>query len=164
MDKQVLRAIHYVIVALMLSTSAVYFLVTYQQFTDESGDGIRETPNEKEVQQGTSDMDSSQWAELDLGGKVQTIFFLVVALVYVPVGLWMLKQKHSNKPHIIAFGGSLSLILFYVISRTMSLPIVGIQNDIGMIDIVTKIFQAGIVASSAYLVIVRREQEKRVSR
>jgi hypothetical protein len=137
--------------------------VTYQQFTDESGYGIREMPNQKEVQQGTSDMDSSQWTELDLGGKVQTIFFLVVAIVYVPVGLWMLKQKHSNKPHVIAFAGSLSLILFYVVSRTISLPIVGIQNDIGIIDIVTKIFQSGIVVSSAYLVIMRRELEKKLS-
>lgn len=162
MDKQVLRVIHYVIVALMLSTSTIYFLVTCQQFTDESGDGIREIPNEKEVQHGTSDMDSSQWLELDLGGKVQTVFFLVVAIVYVPVGLWILKQKHSNLPHVMAFVGSLSLIILYVISRTASLPIVGIQNDIGTIDIVTKIFQIGIVASTAYLIIRRRKQEQKI--
>lgn len=146
----------------MLSTSAIYFLVTYQQFTDESGDGIHEIPGQKEIQQGTSDMDSSQWLELDLSGKIQTIFFLMVATIYIPVGLWMLKQVHSNKPHIIALGGSLSLILFYVISRTISMPIVGIQNDVGVIDIATKIFQSGIVMMSTYLVIMRKKLEHKI--
>lgn len=32
----------------MLSTSIIYFTVTYQQFTDESGDGTYEMPAEKE--------------------------------------------------------------------------------------------------------------------
>ena len=145
----------------MLSTSAIYFFVTYQQFTDESG-GIHEIPGEKEIQQGTSDMDSSQWLELDLSGKVQTIFFLIVATIYVPVGLWMLKQIHSNKPHVIALGGSASLILFYIISRTISVPIVGIQNDVGVIDIITKIFQSGIVMMSTYLVIMRKKLEHKI--
>ncbi len=158
-----LHIIHYVIAALMLSTSAIYFVVTYQQFTDESGSGIHEIPNEKEVEQGTSDMDSSQWSELDLGGKIQTVFFLTVALVYIPVGIWMLKQKHSNKPHIIALGGSLSLILFYIASRTVSFPIVGIQGDVGSIDIVTKIFQSGIVVGSTYLTVARKRLESNIS-
>ncbi|MDE1729126.1 MAG: hypothetical protein KGH81_08130, partial [Thaumarchaeota archaeon] len=118
----------YVLAALMLSTSAAYFTVTYLQFTDESGDGIREVSGEKETQQGTSDFDKSQWFELDLGGKIQTIFFLIVATVYIPVGMWILKNLNSEKPYFIAFIGSLSLIVFYIISRTINLPIVGIQN------------------------------------
>jgi hypothetical protein len=147
----------------MLSTSVIYFVVTYQQFTDESGNGIREIPNEKEVQQETSDMDGSQWSELDMGGKIQTVFFLTVALVYIPVGIWMLKQRHSNKPHIIALGGSLSLILFYIASRTVAFPIVGIQGDVSSIDMVTKILQSGIVVGSAYLIAARRKLENNLS-
>ncbi|MGI0066445.1 MAG: hypothetical protein ACREAT_06790 [Nitrosotalea sp.] len=137
--------------------------MTYQQFTDESGDGIREIPGDKEIQQGTSDMDGSQWSELDLGGKVQTIFFLTVSVVYIPVGIWMLKQRHSNKPHVIALGGSLSLILFYVASRTIIFPIVGIQNDVGSIDVIAKIFQSTIVVSSTYLIVTRRKLENNIS-
>ena len=158
-----LHIIHYVIVVLMLSTSAIYFVVAYQQFTDESGDGIREIPGEKEIQKGTSDMDGSQWSELDLGGKTQTIFFLIVSVVYIPVGMWMLKQRHSNKPHVIALGGSLSLILFYIASRTMAFPIVGIQGDVGSVDIVTKILQSAIVVGSTYLTITRRKLEDNLS-
>lgn len=154
-----LHIIHYVIAALMLSTSVIYFVVTYQQFTDESGGDIHEIPGEKEVQQGTSDLDGSQWSELDTGGKIQAVFFLTVSVVYIPVGIWMLKQRHNNKPHIIALGGSLSLILFYIASRMISFPIVGIQGDVGSIDIVTKIFQSSIVVGSAYLTISRRKLE-----
>ena len=144
----------------MLSTSAVYFVITYQQFTDESGDGIQEFPGEKKTSEGTNDMDSSQWMELDSGGKVQTIFFLIIATMYIPIGIWMLKKEHSNKPHMIAFGGSLSLILFYIISRNMILPVVGIQTDIGTIDIITKVLQTIIAAGSFSLIITRRKLEK----
>ena len=146
----------------MLSTSAIYFLVAYQQFTDESGDGIHELQGEKSSQEGTSDMDSSQWAELDLGGKVQTIFFLSITIIYIPIGIWMLKKEHSNKPHIIALGGSLSLILFYILSRNMTLPIVGIQTDVGTIDLITKTLQVLIVMGSLSLVITRRKLEKNI--
>ena len=149
----------YVLTALMLSTSAVYFTVTYQQFTDESGSGIHEISGEKETQQGTSDFDKSQWYELDLGGKIQTIFFLIVAIVYTPVGIWMLKNSNTKKPYFIAFMGSLSLIVFYIISRTINLPIVGIQNDVGSIDIAVKILQGGIMAGAIHMIRIKRKLE-----
>lgn len=154
-----LKIIACVITALMFSTSIIYFTATYQQFTDESGDGIREMSGEKETQKGTSDFDKSQWYELDLGGKIQTIFFLVVALVYIPVGIWMLKHWNSTKPHIIALVGSLSLVVFYVVSRTIALPIVGIQNDVGTVDITVKILQSAIVVGCSYILITRRNLE-----
>ena len=143
----------------MLSTSVIYFVVTYEQFTDESGDGIHEIPGEKEDQQGTSDFDKDQWYELDLGGKVQTIFFLVVAIVYIPVGIWMIKNRSNEKPLYIALLGSGSLIVFYIISRTVDLPIVGIQSDVNSIDIVVKILQGGIIAGSSYLLMIKRKLE-----
>ncbi len=153
---QHLKIITCVITALMFSTSIVYFTVTYQQFTDESGDGIREMSGEKETQQGTNDFDKSQWFELDLGGKMQTLFFLVVSLVYIPVGIWMLKHWNSTKPHIVALVGSLSLVVFYVVSRTITLPIVGIQNDVGIVDITVKILQSGIIVGCSYFLMIRK--------
>lgn len=157
--KKSLRLIHYVIVALMLSTSIIYFVATYQQFTDESGGGIKEIPGEKVAQEGTSDLDRNQWSELDFGGQVETIFFLVVSVAYIPVGMWMLKKIHSEKPHIIALVGSLSLVVFYVISRTVDLPLVGIQSDVGIIDITAKVLQGGIVAGTSFLIITRKRLE-----
>ncbi len=156
-----LRIIHYIITAFLLSTSVIYFVVTYQQFTDESGNGIHEIAGQKEIQQGTSDLDKSQWSELDLGGKIQTLFFLVAAIAYIPVGIWMIKQKYNEKPHFIALIGSLSLILFYVMSRAVSLPVVGIQTDIGSVDIIVKILQGGIIIGSSYLIMTRRKLENK---
>jgi uncharacterized membrane protein SirB2 len=155
------QVIHYIVVAMMLSTSIIYFVATYQQFTDESGDSTREIPSGNKTQEGTSDWDAHQWSELNVGAQMETIFFLIVSISYIPVGLWMLKKKHSQRPHIIALIGSLSLIIFYIVSRTINLPIVGIQTDIGAIDISTKVLQGGIIAGTSYLIVARKKLENK---
>lgn len=147
----------------MLSTSIIYFAATYQQFTDESGDSTREIPSGNGTQEGTSDWDANQWSELNVGAQMETIFFLIVSIAYIPVGIWMLKKNHSQRPHVIALIGSLSLIIFYIISRTMDLPIVGIQTDVGAIDISTKILQGGIIAGASYLIMVRKKLKNQPS-
>lgn len=154
-------AIHYIIVAMMLSTSTIYCVATYQQFTDESGDSIKEITSENKVQEGTSDWDANQWSELDVGAQMETIFFLIISIAYIPVGIIMLRKKHSQKPHIIALIGSLSLIIFYILSRTINLPVVGIQTDVGTIDISTKILQGGIIVGTSYLIITRKKLEQK---
>ena len=89
---------------------------------------------------------------LPLDAGLQTALFAVSGAAYVPVGLWILETKQKNKtPYIVAIVGSLSLILLYVASRTISLPIVGLQDDVGSIDILSKILQGGIIAGSAYI-------------
>jgi len=157
------RVIHYIVVAMMLSTSIIYFAATYQQFTDESGDSTREIPSGNETQEGTSDWDANQWAELNVGAQMETIFFLIVSISYIPVGIWMLKKQHSQRPHVIALIGSLSLIIFYIISRTIDLPVVGIQTDVGAIDISTKILQGGIVTGTSYLIMIRKKLDRSIS-
>ena len=147
----------------MLSTSIIYFAATYQQFTDESGDSTREIPSGNGIQEGTSDWDANQWSELNVGAQMETIFFLIVSIAYIPVGIWMLKKNHSQRPHVIALIGSLSLIIFYIISRTMDLPIVGIQTDVGAIDISTKILQGGIIAGTSYLIMIRKKLKNQPS-
>lgn len=155
------RIIHYIVVAMMLSTSTIYFIATYQQFTDESGDSTTEIPSGNKIQEGTSDWDANQWSELNVGAQMETIFFLIVSIAYIPVGIWMLKKKHSQKPHVIALIGSLSLIIFYIISRTIDLPVIGIQTDVGAIDISTKILQGGIVTGALYLIMIRKKLENK---
>ncbi|TRZ80846.1 MAG: hypothetical protein D4R90_00700 [Nitrosopumilales archaeon] len=153
------QVIHYIVVVMMLSTSTIYFVATYQQFTDESGNNIREIPTGNKTQEGTSDLDRVQWSELDTGAQIETVFFLMISIGYIPIGMWMLKKKHSQKPHIVALVGSLSLIVFYIISRTVNLPMVGIQTDVGIIDISAKVLQGGIIAGSSYLIITRKKLE-----
>ena len=163
MNKRSTQIIVYLVAAIMLSISAIYFVTGYQQLTDESAGGFHETKGDSENSQATSDLDKSQWSEIDLGGKVQTIFFLVVGVAYIPLGIWMLKNKNNKKPYIITFAGSLSLIVLYVLSRTVDLPVVGLQVDVGTIDIVSKIMQGAIVAGSSYVIIRMRKMENKVT-
>lgn len=163
MNKRSTQIIVYFVAAIMLSTSVIYFVTGYQQLTDESGDGFHEIKGDSENLQATSDLDKSQWSEIDLGGKVQTVFFLAVGVAYIPLGIWMLKNKNNKKLYIITFVGSLSLIVLYVLSRTIDLPVVGLQVDVGVIDIMSKILQGGIVVGSSYLIISMRKMENKLT-
>ena len=75
------------------------------------------------------------------------------------LGLWMAKSKGNRIPYMVAIVGSLALIALYVLSRTISLPIVGLQEDVGTIDVLSKVLQIGIVAGSVYLLKQNKRHE-----
>jgi hypothetical protein len=80
------------------------------------------------------------------------IFFTIVGIVYILVGFWMIKSKyHSKIPYIVAVAGSAALIVFYIATRTVSLPTIRLQTDTGTIDIVSKILQGSIIVGSLFL-------------
>ncbi|MDE1844650.1 MAG: hypothetical protein KGI10_04895 [Thaumarchaeota archaeon] len=88
----------------------------------------------------------------DVGSQIQTMFFATAGIVYIPLGIWMLKNRlHSRAPYVISIILSVFLIGLYIASRNINLPVVGIQTDVGTIDIVTKVVQMGIIAFSAIL-------------
>ncbi len=106
---------------LVLANSAIYFVTAYLEMQESS----------------------------DLTAQIQTMFFATTAMAYLPLGLWMLKNKlHSRAPYVIASMISISLIGLYIASRTIILPVVGIQNDVGLIDILSKILQGAILGTS----------------
>ncbi|CUR52199.1 membrane protein of unknown function [Nitrosotalea devaniterrae] len=85
--------------------------------------------------------------------QIQTMFFATAGIVYIPLGMWMLRNRlHSRGPYVISILVSILLVVLYVASRTINLPIVGIQTDVGTVDVITKIIQVGIIAISARLV------------
>jgi hypothetical protein len=113
-----------IIVILVLGNSGIYFVTAYSQMQESS----------------------------DLPSQIQTMFFATAAIVYLPLGIWMIKNNlHSRAPYIIASLVSIALIGLYVLSRTVSLPLVGIQEDVGVVDILAKITQGSIVAISLLL-------------
>jgi len=109
---------------LVLANSGIYFVTAYSQMQESS----------------------------DTGSQIQTMLFTTAAISYLPIGVWMIKNKlHSRAPYVIASLISVALIGLYVISRTVSLPVVGIQEDVGTIDILCKVSQGGIVVVSLLL-------------
>ena len=88
----------------------------------------------------------------DVGSQIQTMFFATAGIVYVPLGIWMLKNRlHSRAPYMISILVSVFMIVLYIASRNINLPVVGIQTDVGVIDLATKTIQLGIIAFSAIL-------------
>jgi len=109
---------------LVLANSGIYFVTAYSQMQESS----------------------------DSASQIQTMLFTTAAISYLPIGVWMIKNKlHSRAPYVIASLISVALIGLYVISRTVSLPVVGIQEDVGTIDILCKISQGGIIVVSLLL-------------
>lgn len=135
-----------VVAALLIATGAVYILVTVQE--------IGEAKAEFEDEQ-------SKKLEFDSAAYVQTAFFAGVGGSYIPIGIWTMHSKNNNRtPYYIAIVGSISLIGLYVLSRTIDLPLVGLQDDVGFIDIFSKILQGGIIATSVFVIATIRKDKK----
>lgn len=127
---------------LMLTTGAVYLFVATQEIVEAD-----------EVHQ-------DQSSESINGTLVEAVLFATVGGAYVPVGLWAISSRHSSKtPYFLAIVGSAALIILYLLSRTVSLPIVGIQDDVGFIDVSSKVLQGAIIAASAYIIIAIRKDK-----
>ncbi|MDE1862671.1 MAG: hypothetical protein KGI33_07150 [Thaumarchaeota archaeon] len=110
--------------ALVLANSGLYFYNAYSQMQEST----------------------------DAGSQIQTMLFTTAAISYLPLGVWMVKNKlHSRAPYVIASLISAALIGLYVASRMVSLPVVGVQDDVGAIDILCKVTQGAIVVVSLLL-------------
>ncbi len=136
----------YIITALMISASIIYLVVSFQNYEQISI---------------AHSSDSNAAADISAMTNEMT-FFLIVGIAYIPIAIWMLKVKHNSKiPYTIAIIGSAALILFYALTRTINIPTIGLQPDIGIIDIAAKVVQVGIVTISSYLIItvVRRRKQ-----
>ena len=110
---------------LALSNSGIYFATAYSQMQES----------------------------VDASSMIQTLLFATAAVSYLPLGIWMAKNRlHSRAPYVITSLISFALIGLYVLSRTISLPVVGIQEDIGAIDVISKVTQGTIIVVSAILI------------
>jgi glucan phosphoethanolaminetransferase (alkaline phosphatase superfamily) len=138
----------YVITALMLFTSLIYFYVTLQDYN--------------EISQMSSVNGKDATADI-MVTKNEMTFFLIVGIAYIPVAIWMSKVKHNSKiPYIISIVGSAALILFYILTRTINIGSIGLQNDIGIIDVTTKVIQVGIISISSFLIVTVVKEKQTV--
>lgn len=158
MEKKSAHVAAYVLAALMLSTGILYLTLAYGENQDHQAEAQASTndiepgeANEREASE-TGEQKTSTSESQGFGDMGEVVFFSIIGASYVPIGLWMLKKKAiSKKPYVIALIGSAALIAFYVATRTINIPMIGIQDDVGTPDITAKILQGTIVAISAYM-------------
>lgn len=171
MKTKPIKPIVYLVVALMLATSITYLVVAVEESSEigstsggnnenrASNTSSNENDNSNERVASNAEGGETVTAEAGeaLSAQIETTFFAVASAGYLVVGVWMLKKKENSKiPYVIAIIGSLSLIVLYVVSRMVSLPIVGLQEDMGFVDILSKILQSGIIAGCVYILMSYR--------
>jgi len=146
MNSKAVKSAMVSMVFLMLATGVLYLFVSTQEIADASLEFKENVGKPQEFQS---------------GAFIETAFFAAVGAAYIPIGVWATITKHTSKiPYILAIGGSVALICLYILSRTVDIPLVGQQDDVGFIDILSKVLQGGIIAVSAYIIISIRRDKK----
>ena len=64
--------------------------------------------------------------------QVEIILFVISGLIYFGIILWLIKTRFIKKsPYITVIVVSIALILTYIASRTIGVPIVGVEYYVG---------------------------------
>jgi hypothetical protein len=117
----------FIVGGLMLITGGIYFYESYSE---------------------------SQEFNTELAAQAETMFFATAGILYIPFGIWMLKSKLASRaPYIISIIGSVALIILYIASRNVNLPLVGQQEDVGITDLASKVLQMGIIIICSILLV-----------
>ena len=132
--KESSRLLVHIITLFMLSTAGVYFLATYLESTEDI---------------------------TEHAAQVEIILFSMVGITYIPLGIWMLKNRlNSRAPYVISIVISLALIGLYIAAKTVIMPIVGLEINVGIIDIISKVLQVAIVVTSVILLPQMKKNQK----
>ena len=129
MNKNLL--IVYVYCGILAATAIAYFIVAYGEYTDWMellSFGIHDETTEKQV---------------------EITLFVISGLIYFVIILWLIKTKFIKKsPYVGAIVVSVTLIVTYIASRTVGVPIVGIEYYVGKLDMISKFMQIVVIALS----------------
>jgi hypothetical protein len=132
--------IMYILLALIVSTAVIYFVVASQEYSDLVEFlqvGIQGETQEKQV---------------------EMALFIGAGIVYLGLFVWILKTKIRSKiPYIVVASVSVILIATYAASRTIGVPIVGVEYYIGKLDMVSKVLQVIMIGMSVYLISAARK-------
>ena len=130
----------YILLALIVSTAVIYFVVASQEYSDlvEFLEvGIQGETQEKQV---------------------EMALFIGAGIVYLGLFVWILKTKLRSKiPYIAVAAISAILIATYAASRTIGVPLVGVEYYIGKLDMANKILEVIMIGISVYLIFAVRK-------
>jgi hypothetical protein len=132
--------IMYILLALIVPTAVIYFVVASQEYSDLVEFlqvGIQGETQEKQV---------------------EMTLFIGSGIVYLGLFVWILKTKLRSKiPYIAVAAISVVLIVTYAASRTIGVPLVGVEYYIGKLDMANKILEVIMIGISVYLIFAVRK-------
>jgi hypothetical protein len=147
----------FIVAGLLVAVGAIYLISAYEEPIEVAAEESAAMASE-----GSGSTD----AGMDMGTLVQTTFFAIAGLANLGVAAWMIiivsRRKITRIPYAVAAAGSAFLIVLYVASRTINIPIIGIQEDIGTVDIISKVMQGIIVGLSVYLLSTSQELNEQI--
>ena len=125
----------FILAAIVLSTSIIYFILAtneYQSLVEFAAEGL-----------------DGEISEL----QIEITLFAGSGIIYLILLGWILVKKLNNiVPYTLLIAISTILIITYASSRTIGVPIIGIEYYIGKYDMITKVLQGVIIAISGYLI------------
>ena len=131
----------YLLAVLLISNAIVYFIVAFQEYGD-----------------------LMEFLQIGINGETQEKYieisvFVGAALIYLGLVIWVLNSGLKNKnPYMVSAVFSIIMIGIYIASRTIGVPVVGIEYYVGKIDVVSKILQAAIIGLAGYLIFAIRTE------
>ena len=129
-----------ILLVLIVSTAIIYFVVASQEYSDLVEFlqvGIQGETQEKQV---------------------EMTLFIGAGIVYLGLFVWILKTKLRSKiPYIAVAAISVVLIATYAASRTIGVPLVGVEYYIGKLDIANKVLEVIMIGISVYLIFAVRK-------
>ena len=108
--------------------------------------------------------DSVEMSEMGIMGEAnekqfETSFFISAAIVNLVLAGLVIKSNRSVIPYYASAGVSAILIAVYIASRTVGVPVVGVEYYIGRLDLISKILQAvAIVLSGIAIHSIRKSK------
>jgi len=135
------KIIVYVLCAFLIASAIVYFLVALGEYTDWMellGYGIEDETQEK---------------------LVEISLFVGSGIVYLGLFTWVLKSgRRKRLPYIASIAVSVALIITYIASRTVGVPIVGVEYYVGRLDVISKILQVIVIGISGFALFNMKDQ------
>ena len=125
----------YILAVVIISTTTIYFILAsneYEHLIEFASEGL-----EGEI------------PEL----QIEIALFAGSVIIYLGLLGWVLVKKlKSVLPYSILIIVSTILIITNAASRTMGVPVIGVEFYIGKYDMITKVLQGIIIAISGYLI------------
>jgi hypothetical protein len=83
--------------------------------------------------------------------QVEIALFVGSGIVYLGLFAWVLKAGERKRlPYVASIAVAVALIITYVASRTVGVPIVGVEYYVGRLDVISKALQVIVIGISGF--------------